>query len=92
MTRRPKDPSAPTESRERTAENRKTEYLNTKQAAAYLGVSKSFLEKRRQKTRPDLMRQSPAFHEFVRSIRYEKFDLDHWREARRFNPEGPANG
>ncbi len=92
MTRHPKVLSAQTEKRERTAENRKTEYLNTEQAAAYLGVSKSFLEKRRQKTRPDLMRQSPPFHRFGRKVLFKIRDLDYWQQARRFDPEGPSDG
>lgn len=91
MKRHPKAPSTPTEDRDEACKQEKSEYLNTAQAAAYLGVSKSFLEQRRQKTRPDLMRQSPAFHVFGRSIRYDTLDLGHWRKARRFNPGGADN-
>ena len=92
MKRHLKTPSTPTEGGNETRKKEKSEFLNTEQAATYLGVSKSFLEKRRQRIRPDLMRQSPPFHAFGRIIRYDTLDLDYWREARRFDPEGPANG
>ena len=92
MKRHLETPSTQIEDRDGTHKNDKNEYLNTEQAAAYLGVSKSFLEKRRQKTRPDLMRQSPPFHRFGRKVLFKIRDLDYWQQARRFDPEGPSDG
>ena len=92
MVRHTQTRSASTDAQEHTREKKKDEFLNTERAAKYLGVSKSFLEKRRQKTRPDLMRQSPPFHRFGRKVLFKVRDLDYWQQARRFDPEGPSNG
>lgn len=49
--------------------------LNTRQAAAYLGVSKSLLEKLRVGLIPG---QSPPFYRVGKSVRYRAEDLDVW--------------
>ena len=67
------------------------QWLCTKQAAAYLRVCTSFLEKRRQKKQPHLMRQGPPFYKIGGKVLYKKHDLGLWREANRHNPEGGRN-
>ncbi len=90
MTRHLKSPSAPAEHHDEKCKKEKNKYLNTAQAAEYLGVHPSFLEQRRQKTRPDLMRQSPVYFRRGRKISYTILDLDRWLEARRVDPENRA--
>ena len=53
------------------------QYMNTPQAAAYLGVSISLLERLRQ------VRQGPAFVRIGRCVRYRREDLDNFTSRAR---------
>ncbi len=46
------------------------QYLNTREAAEYLGVSVSLLERYRQ------LREGPSFVRIGRSVRYRREDID----------------
>ena len=91
MKRHLKSPSAPAGDRDETRINEEEEWLSPEQAAPHLRVCTSFLAKRRQEKHPHLMRQGPPFYKIGGRIWYKKSDLDRWREARRFDPEGPAD-
>ncbi len=54
------------------------EYLNTQQAAAYVGLSAEFLEIARCR-RSD----GPAWHKLSRAVRYRRSDLDAWMASHR---------
>lgn len=55
-------------------------YMDTKEAAEYLGVSRQFLEKARSRG------AGPAYHALTtRCIRYTRADLDAWVAERRRN-------
>ena len=56
-------------------------FLNTKTAAAYLGVSPQFLEISRHRG------EGPAYSRLTRQIRYQREDLDGWMSKRREDPE-----
>jgi len=56
-------------------------FLNTKTAAAYLGVSPQFLEIARHRG------EGPAYSRLTRQIRYQRDDLDGWMNKRRLDPE-----
>lgn len=63
------------------------EYLNTQQAADYLGVSHQFLEISRCKG------GGPPFIKLSRLVRYKKCDLDEWmNKHRQFNTLGSKVG
>jgi predicted DNA-binding transcriptional regulator AlpA len=53
------------------------EYLNTPQAAAYLGLSESLLEKRR------CTGGGPPYSKIGKAVRYLRDDLDVWMHATR---------
>ena len=59
-----------------------TIYLNTPEAAKYLGVSKQYLEGARHRG------QGPPYSRLVRRIKYTRADLDAWMASRRLDPEG----
>jgi Helix-turn-helix domain len=56
-------------------------WLNTKQAAAYLGCSKQWLDKMRH------MQEGPVYHKPGR-IMYARADLDAWVRKSRVKPTG----
>jgi predicted DNA-binding transcriptional regulator AlpA len=53
-------------------------FFNTRQAAAYLGISESWLRQRRMTGTLGCQRPAPPFVRLGRSIRYNKSDLDRW--------------
>lgn len=53
-------------------------FFNTRQAAAYLGISESWLRQRRMTGTPGCQRPAPPFVRLGRSVRYNKSDLDLW--------------
>ena len=56
------------------------QYLDTREAAAYLNLSVSFLTKLRMRSRSD---QGPPYVKFGASIvRYRRADLDNWAASR----------
>lgn len=55
-----------------------SEYMNVKEAAAYLGVSASYLNKLRC-----LSSEGPRFASFGKAIRYSAEDLKSWAEAQK---------
>ena len=54
-----------------------TNYLNTLQAAAYLGLSTRTLDRYR------VSGDGPVFHRFSARVRYLRVDLDAWAVTRR---------
>ncbi len=62
------------------------EYLNTRQAAAYLGVSRQFLEIARHRGAG-----GPEYVKLARLVRYRRLDLDAFMEAhlRRHTAKAP---
>ena len=54
-----------------------TNYLNTLQAAAYLGLSTRTLDRYR------VSGDGPVFHRFSGRVRYLRVDLDAWAVTRR---------
>lgn len=52
-------------------------YLNTKQAAYYVGLSESLLEKRRCNG------DGPTYFQIGKAVRYLASDLDAWMKANR---------
>jgi predicted DNA-binding transcriptional regulator AlpA len=52
-------------------------YLNTKQAAHYVGLSESLLEKRR------CSGDGPVYSQIGKAVRYLASDLDAWMQANR---------
>jgi len=54
-------------------------FLNTDQAARYVGLSRQALEKMRRQGR------GPRFRKHGRYVRYHIADLDHWSDAHRKN-------
>jgi predicted DNA-binding transcriptional regulator AlpA len=57
------------------------EWLDTRAAATYLGVSTQWLEIARHKGK------GPPFSRITRSIRYKRAELDSWMAQRRVEPE-----
>jgi predicted DNA-binding transcriptional regulator AlpA len=57
--------------------NFSSSYLNTKQAAHYVGLSESLLEKRRCNG------DGPTFSQIGKAVRYLTSDLDAWMQANR---------
>ena len=55
------------------------EYLNTKQAAAYTGLSVGFFEMGRSRGAQD----QPAYHRVGRRIVYKRSELDAWLDTRK---------
>lgn len=53
-------------------------YFDTRQAAAYLGMSQSWLRQRRMTGQFGDQRPAPPFVRLGRSVRYNKSDLDKW--------------
>jgi predicted DNA-binding transcriptional regulator AlpA len=62
------------------------EYLDTKQAAAYLGLSHQFLEIARHRRDGS----GPHYLKLPRAVRYRRDDLDAWMEQHRQGHEPPA--
>ncbi len=56
-------------------------YLNTTEAAEYLGVSPQFLEGARHRG------EGPPYSRLVRRVKYIRTDLDAWMQKRRCDPE-----
>ena len=54
--------------------------FNTREAAQYIGVSKSYLEHARVYGGTEDGVEPPPFIKFGRTVRYLKEDLDHWLE------------
>ena len=52
-------------------------FFTVKEAAQYLGLSKSWLDKLRRKG------EGPAYFRFGRAIRYKTADLEAWAKANR---------
>jgi predicted DNA-binding transcriptional regulator AlpA len=67
---------APDAATEKTM-NCRSQYLNTKQAAHYVGLSESLLEKRR------CTGDGPEFLKVGKAVRYEQTALDAWMQADR---------
>lgn len=57
--------------------DRPTEYLGTREAAAFLGLSPRTLDRYR------VTGQGPVFHKFGTRVRYARADLETWAAARR---------
>ncbi len=57
--------------------NRETQYLSTRQAAEYLGLSTRTLDRYR------VSGDGPVFHRFGGRVRYLRDDLDAWAASRR---------
>ena len=55
--------------------------LNEKDAACYIGLSVSFLRKRRCEGNREGQTPGPAFIKAGRSVRYRLADLDAWLEV-----------
>lgn len=53
-------------------------YFDTRQAAAYLGMSESWLRQRRMTGHLGGQRVAPPFVRLGRSVRYKKSDLEQW--------------
>lgn len=64
------------ERRERKSERDRRQYLDNRQAAEYLSVSESFLNKTRH------FGTGPRFYRVGRAIRYAAEDLDEWMAER----------
>lgn len=63
----------------------KVEVLTEKEAAKYIGMSRSFLCMDRINGYRQGRTQGPRFMKLGRSIRYHKDDLDHWLAKNRVN-------
>jgi predicted DNA-binding transcriptional regulator AlpA len=59
------------------------EVLTEKEAATYIGMSRSFLSQDRMNGYRDNRTKGPDFMKLGRSIRYHKEDLDAWLSANR---------
>ena len=57
--------------------NQETQYLSTRQAAEYLGLSTRTLDRYR------VSGDGPVFHRFGGRVRYLRDDLDAWAASRR---------
>jgi len=57
--------------------------LTEQEAAAYIGMSRSFLRHSRMDGRRDNFTPGPRFTKIGRSVRYLRDDLDAWLEAHR---------
>jgi len=55
-------------------------------AAAYIGMSRSWLSKQRMRAASD----QPAYLKIGKAIRYRRDDLDRWLESRRHGPAADA--
>jgi predicted DNA-binding transcriptional regulator AlpA len=53
-------------------------FFNTRQAAAYIGISQSWLRQRRMTGTLRGQRPAPPFVRLGRSVRYSKADLERW--------------
>lgn len=62
-------------------QNGGTIYLDTPEAAEYLGVSPQFLEGARHRG------DGPPYSRLVRRVKYTRDDLDNWMLKRRLDPE-----
>jgi hypothetical protein len=58
------------------------EYLDTKEAAIYLGLSTQFLEIGRSKG------YGPRYHKMAKAVRYRRADLDAWMAQYCVSPPG----
>ena len=63
----------------------KVEVLTEKEAAKYIGMSRSFLCMVRMNGHREGRTKGPAFMNLGRSIRYHKNDLDAWLNKNRVN-------
>jgi predicted DNA-binding transcriptional regulator AlpA len=63
----------------------KIEVLTKKEAAKYIGMSRSFLSQDRINGYRDSRTHGPRFMKLGRSIRYHKNDLDEWLNRNRVN-------
>ena len=73
--------------------DRPTEYMGTRETAAFLGLSPRTLDRYR------MTGQGPAFHKFGTRVRYARTDLEDWAAQRRRTStsddggdDGPGNG
>jgi len=60
-------------------------YIDTRRAAAWLGLSRRTLEDYR------VSGQGPAFHRFGNRVRYRRADLDAWAARRRATTTAEAD-
>jgi len=58
-----------------------TLYMDTPEAAKYLGVSPQYLEGARHRG------EGPPYSKLVRRVKYTRADLDAWMASRRLDPE-----
>lgn len=61
-------------------------YFDTRHAAAYLGMSESWLRQRRMTGHLGGQRDAPPFVRLGRSVRYKKADLEQWLADRTHRP------
>lgn len=69
--------------------DRATEYMGTREAATFLGLSPRTLDRYR------VTGQGPAFHKFGTRVRYARADLEDWAAERRrtsTSDDGPNSG
>ena len=55
--------------------------LNEREAASYIGMSRSFLAQSRMDGRRDNRTPAPPFVKIGRSVRYLREDLDRWLDS-----------
>lgn len=67
-----------------TATAQRHEYMDTRQAAAYLGISINTLNCWRSR------REGPPFVKIGGNVRYRLVDLDGWADGRRRDPSARA--
>jgi hypothetical protein len=58
------------------------EYLDTREAAIYLGLSTQYLEIGRHRG------YGPRYHKMAKAVRYRRADLDHWMSQYCVSPPG----
>ena len=56
-----------------------TNYMNTREAAAFLGLSPRTLDRYR------VIGAGPKFHKFGNRVRYLRFDVEAWAAERRYS-------
>ena len=66
----------------------KTNVLTEKEAAIYIGMSRSFLSQDRMNGYRENRTQGPRFMKLGRSVRYHIEDLDEWLNKNRINRTG----
>jgi Helix-turn-helix domain len=65
-----------------------TDYMTTREAAAYLKLSRQFLEGARYRGDGS----GPAYIKLERSVRYRRSVLDRWMDAHDHSPDKPIAG